>query len=287
MLIVTSTCGQGFCRTRAIGQNGCFQGTEPGCVCVPSVPGAQCAECNGAGYINPGTSQCVCAAPHDNQDPNIACLPVVPVSESLPVNSTLVNVPCACFNSTVLGCFAPTNALNVYGTANPQSCNACCNLGFGPYPGTVDDTLAGNVPSGKCTQYGTLTKNSTVWTSCSGNGAWNSSQVGCECGLGWTLAPTGFTDFYGNQQLSCTALAPGYGPGPRIYGPNPLNGTFLECSGLGTYQQSSNTCLCYQGANATESYFYEAETYQLDRTRPGFYIFPVAANVSVQTCGLL
>lgn len=281
-LIVTSSCGLGLCRTRAIGTVGCYVGDEPACQCWLSQPGVPCAECNWQGYID--GDQCVCDAPHDNQDPDLACLPIVPVTEVLPVNSTTAKAPCACFNDTTLGCFAPTNVGNIIGVPNPQSCQSCCNDGFGPPFGTVDDSLAGNVPSGMCTMYGNIAFNTSDWVECSGNGQWNSTQIGCECGLGYDLAPTGFTDFFGNEQLSCEAFAPGYGPGPSIDGPSPLNGTLLECSGLGTYDPSTDSCLCFAGVNATIAYTYEAYIYQLDRTRPGYYLYPVTVNATVVTC---
>jgi len=80
-------------------------------------------------------------------------------------------------------------------------------------------------------------------------------------------------------------LAPGFGPGPAIYGPNPVNGTWMECSGWGTYQPNINACVCFAGANATEEYTYAAEIYTLDRTNPGHYVFPTIVNVTVPTCG--
>lgn len=260
-------------------------GTEPACGCVTSAPGVLCSECNKAGYISRATSQCVCAAPHDNQDPNIACLPVVSVSAFREVARNESDVVCACFRDTTLGFFNATNTETQYGAGpNPQTCGACWNEGFGPLPGTVDDTLAGGVPSGICNQYGEFAQNSSVWVACSGNGAWNATQYGCECDQGWQLSFTGFEGAFQQPQTTCGAFAPGYGPGgPAITTPNPFNnGALQECGGGGAFQIAGNYCLCRPGwANTTLTW--EVDVLAHDRTRPAFTVAETV-NATVTTC---
>ena len=289
-LIVKSACGLGLCSLQppatAGGPPGCVLGNEPECGCVLSGPGVLCSECSKAGYISYATSECVCAAPHDNQDPNIACLPVVPVSQIAPISRNESKAECKCFKDTTLGFFALINQNNVYGEdPNPPTCKICPNPGFGPIPGTVDDTLAGGVPSGICNQYGAFAQNSSVWVACSGNGEWNATQYGCECGLGYQLSYTGYMGAYDQPQTTCGAYAPGYGPGPAITTPNPLNGTLEVCGGGGSYSSSANVCYCQPDwVNTTITW--EVDALVHDRSRQGFLI-ETKYNASVTTCTLL
>lgn len=284
-LIVTSPCGLGRCAllppASTGGPPGCVSGNEPACGCVASTPGVLCSECSRAGYISAQTSECVCAAPHDNQDPSIRCLPVVSVSRFQNVMSNETLVVSECFNNTVLGFFQATNTLSRYGAdANPQSCQKCRNPGWGPLPGTVDDSLAGGVPSGICNQYGAFAANSSVWQACSGNGAWNATQYGCECDLGWQLSYTGYAGAV-SPQTTCGAYAPGYGPGPAITTPAP-NGTLEVCGGGGSYSSAANTCFCLPGWQNT-TLTWEVDALAHDRNKQG-NLLQITYNATVTTC---
>ena len=295
----------GRCRTQPLG-GACLFGTEPACGCSESVVGTACVECSGLGYIQ-GTT-CVCAAPHDNQDPNNAqgpCLPVTPVTQQLDPLVNAVEVSCACWNTTQLGCFRATNTLGEYGyDPNPQTCGACCNDGFGPQPGTVDDTLAGDVASGICTSYGAPDPeaiNTTLagaWVQCAGHGDWH--DVGCYPYDGWELAPTGQPGFFGQEQYVPLKCAPFWGPWVSsqtpspycvvgVYAPEPLNGTLMECSGHGAWLGTQKGCACYQSPTAgywnLTSITQEVNAPENGPSHPGLVVF-TNRNVTVQTCAV-
>ena len=327
-VVVTSPCGPGMCALRAPDAGtACVVGTEPACGCIASVPGSACIECNQAGYIS-GTS-CVCDVPHALQDPNrivndvaMPCTAVASLQTTGDYSVVSSNAPCACWNSSKpeLGCYEACNTDVLFGEKNPQTCCRCCNTGYGPQPGVGDDSQVSLSQKVSCRGYGatdpqlswTNTTWATGWQTCAGHGAWNYTQVGCECDAGWTLVPNGFDGFFEQPQYVCSQCAPFAGPDAHsveyeglqpvvssatsqsfcslIYTPRVglnANGAPAMCSGNGVDLGNGQGCACFNSSVAGYWTLTQVSDlvlqYQLDRTRRA-HVIQTLTNATAWTC---
>ena len=248
LALVASRCGPGRCQR--FDTPLCVVGSEAACGCAPSVRGTPCVECAGQGHVADGA--CVCARARDS-DPNAACAKIVPVVANATATRTRTVVACNCSHSWEEGMFASADAPRRTGLPNPPRCDACVSPGVGPAPGSVLDVEAGVAPQA-CTRYGGFVPgagNLSVWTACSGRGAWNASTRACDCDEGWAARETQHAGFRGERASTCDVCAPLRGPPlacDAVFTPDPLTGLPAECGGHGAYV--SGACRCFTNSTA-------------------------------------
>ena len=302
------------------------RGTEPACGCIASVPGSACIECNQAGYIS-GTS-CVCDVPHALQDPTASSTTSrcrAPQWRRFRRLGTTPSFP------QMRRARAGT-ARSPSSGATRRATRTCCSGRRTPRRAAGAATrvrpaarrgrrLPGlTLQKVSCRGYGatdpqlswTNTTWATGWQTCAGHGAWNYTQVGCECDAGWTLVPNGFDGFFEQPQYVCSQCAPFAGPDAHsveyeglqpvvssatsqsfcslIYTPRVglnANGAPAMCSGngvdLGNGQGARASTRRWPGTGALTQVSDLVLQYQLDRTRRA-HVIQTLTNATAWTC---